>query len=136
MADLNNTLLALQVLNGVRMYSVRIAGGAHNRYTYKAHREYEIGSAVLVQTKSTFVAGIVEALIEDFDYDQAHEWKWVLFNIDNPEAVAKEYDEMDRSSKRKLMQAQAVQSAKNLLEASGLSMADMKAMFLNAPKGG
>jgi hypothetical protein len=131
--DLNNTLLALQLLNGVKLYSVRIAGPQGNAtYSYKAVETYMPGDAVLVQTKNVFVAGIVQQEVIDFDYSIAAEWKWILFPIRNPEDLAETFAEHDRAAKRKLVQAQAMQAAKNMLEASGLSMTDL-AGFL-APK--
>jgi len=131
--DLNNTLLALQILNGVKMYAVRIAG-TNTTYTYKSNRSFLPGTAVLVQTKNTFVAGIVDHLVEDFDYSMSAEWKWVLFEIENPEQLAENFAELDRSAKRKLMQAQAVKAAKDLLAAQGLTMTDLKALLGSMPE--
>ena len=128
--DLNNTILALQILAGVKLYSVRIAGNA-NVYGYKSREELAPETPVLVQTGKTFVAGIVVEEIKDFDYAIVAEWKWILQTLsENPETKQAEFTTLDLEAKKKLAQARALNEAKKILKVSGLSLTDLGLLSL------
>ena len=123
--DLNNTLLALQILAGVKLYTVRIAGSTHV-YSYKSREELAVDTPVIVQTNKTFVVGIVVEEVKDFDYALVTEWRWVLQSLpENPETKQNEFATLDLEAKKKLAQARALNEAKKILEVSGLSLSDL-----------
>lgn len=124
--DLNNTLLALQMLNGVRLYEVRILGTTQY-LSYKSREELTPNTPVLVQTKHTFVAGMVHKEVTDFDYSIVAEWKWIVAKLEtNPEETQMLFEKADVAAKQKIAQAQALAEAKKILEATGLTLEDMK----------
>lgn len=132
--DMNNTLLALQMLNGVKLYKVRIAGTSGNIYSYKSREEYLPGQHVLIQTKQTFVAGVIHSEIEDFDYTEAHDWKWILGGIFDAEKLTAELTQLDVQAKKKIGQAQALHEAKKILEATGLTIDDLAKLTGKKPE--
>lgn len=126
--DLNNKLLALQMLNGVKLYEVRVLGTG-NLFRYKSRTAYHEGDVVVVQLKSYYSIGRVVKEVTDFDFAVIAEWKWILGQCFDPEAMQKEFDELDITAKQKIAQAQAMHEAKKLLEMSGLTLADLSILL-------
>ena len=132
MSDLSSTILALQIMNGLRIYECSVIGIDRSMFLFKSNVEHDVGTPVLLQMKQTYVAGYVIGEVTGYDYDSLGDANWIISQIPDPAPIIDSIKDMDVKAKQKLQQAKAIQAAKQLLEASGLAEADLKALF--APK--
>lgn len=136
MNSINSTLLALQIMNGAKVYDVRFisitTGKAQQKsYYYKSLEELQPGQAVVVPTfeGESFAVGIVESEAQDLDIDGlAFPLRWVCFTIPNPMQARTNSEAHDKQALAKLAQGRAKKAAKDYLEAAGLNASDFAAI--------
>lgn len=132
MSDLSATMLALQVMSGVKFYVCEVCrrdNGPTQQLVFKANQEYLKDEVALAQMKHTFAAVRIIKEETTIDYDELADCNWLMFKIDDPVEIDKQMQKADLEAKHKLMQAKAINAAKQLLEASGLTLEDMKALL-------
>ena len=134
-SDLNQTILALQVMNGLKFYEVSLyhpANTSTKRFAVKADFAAEPGDSLIIASATFFAAARVHSIVEDFSYDEAVNWPWALSKIENPAALYAAKLEIGRAAERKLAQAKALQAAKTLLEQSGMKLEDLQLLLPKA----
>lgn len=130
--NIDSTLLALQIMNGAKVYDVRFVSASTGKttrksYYYKSMDVLEAGTYVVVPTfeGESFAVGVVESEAQDLDIEALpFPLRWIIFNIDNPSKERARFEEFDKKAKAKLAQGRAKKAAKDYLEASGLKAKD------------
>jgi hypothetical protein len=125
--QLHNTILALQVMNGAKVYAVRLmnSDGSYSQktYDYKGRAVFSPGDHVIVPTHGgrKFAFGKIESDVEDIDYDSEHRLLWINGQIDDPFEVFARNDKRDGIARRKLAATRAQQAAEEHLRALGVN---------------
>jgi len=143
--QIHNTVLALQIMNGVKVYAVQYltpdtpsgtrrsieddAAASWGRtpvtsksYHYKSAETYAPGTWVVVPThkgKRFSLAKIVGEVV-DVDFDDGVKLLWINQEIADPLALYKEHDDHDVTARRKLAASQAMNAAKEHLDTLGV----------------
>lgn len=123
--NLSSTVLALQMMNGVKLYSCTFDLET-KRYSFKSNEKLEQGDYVLVDTiNGPKIAQVVE---EDITcrFDQAIEWRWVIQKLENVAVKVARYRQMDDEAKKKIAMAESFGKAKAVADTLGVSVADFK----------
>jgi len=133
--DLNNTILALQLMNGVKLYSVKMSSTSHSVFTYKSATELVKGQSVVVSGKNDILlVGEVVAEVTNPDYEGMHKWQWIYTTVPDISALREKFDNIDEVAKQKLAKARAIKAAQEMLDSAGITKDDFSIMeLLNAP---
>lgn len=128
----DHTLLALQLMKGVRLFDVNFVTEYGNKgkkgYTYKSMEDLKPGDCVVVPTYAdgkSFTVAYVAGESTDFDIE-AFEYppRWICFKIDDPMPVREKGELHDKKAKAKLARGKAKKAAADYLQAAGLDLSD------------
>lgn len=114
--NLNNTVLAMQLLSGVRLYSVKYSKDSAKQYTYKATEAYEPGTPVIAQDSGGLkIVTIVEEIL-DFDFSYSADWNWIITAAPSLAFRIEELESMDKKARAKIGRARALKAAQDILD--------------------
>lgn len=149
-ADLNTTILSLQLDQGVRIISVqfhRECGdfddeGSLNpghgtwsaqRYTYKAdphiYEQLEAGSLVVVQARSHYQVARVAEMDADIDFGDTgliSRLRWVVADVSSRLSILSDLDKREMAAKRQIVQARLRKESQEILAAAKLEASDIR----------
>lgn len=139
--QLHNTVLALQVMNGVQVYAVQFLNDrpgkdtdtdaatwgkprlSTKRYHYKSADVLDLGTWVLVPTSNGTrfgIARVEENATDEIDYDSDIKLLWINQVIEPPHEVFEVHAGYDAGARRKLAASQAQKAAQEHLNALGV----------------
>lgn len=130
---LHNTILALQIMNGAKVYSVRYLNETREAdsspkfsagtYRYKSRETFAPGDWAIAPTNRGARFGLVKIeadVTETVDYDSDISLLWIGQAIDDPFARFKAADDLDAAACRKLAAARAKQAAQDYIKHLGI----------------
>ena len=118
-------------MSGTKIFSVQAYlrnNAAGKPLLVKSNIPLEPADSAIIETSNIYCAARVIEEVTDYDYDSISDLGWALLKIDNPALISARLAETARAAERKIAQAKALHAAKELLEASGLSLDDLKSL--------
>lgn len=134
MTDLNQAILALQVMNGLKIYEARVVGPDSEGpyFNFRSTQPYEPDDFAIGTAKNLFPVVRILREITDFDYAEAAEYAWLVGPVPNPVPEITRLQNISLNAKKKLAQARALVDANLFLEAVGLIAEDMQLLIQKA----
>lgn len=132
-SDTALTILAFQIMNGVRVYRVtgyRIDNKAGNPLLIKSREELQPADSIIMSSATgLFVIARVIEEVTDFSYEEAVNFDWCLGKCLNPQIELAEIKRAETEAANRLAQSRAKKAAIEILESSGLSFDEMKLLL-------
>lgn len=143
--QLHNTVLALQIMNGVKVYAVKFMNDGRDKsvadddldaptfrpaystkvYHYKSDKTLEPGAHVIVPTNDGRRFGIAKVYADatdEIDYDSPVRLLWINQEIESPFDVFEVHAAHDAAARRKLAASQAKKAAEDHLKTLGVDL--------------
>lgn len=145
--QLHNTVLALQIMNGVKVYAVKFLNDGREKtveddfednvtrtyrpaysskiYHYKSDKPLEPGAHVIVPTndgRRFAIAKVHADATDEIDYDSPVRLLWINQVIDHPFDVYEVHAGHDAAARRKLAASQAKKAAEEHLATLGVDL--------------
>lgn len=123
-SELNTTILAMQIENGlvfatVRFLSTSTKEAVGKEYTYKTDLKLSKGDLVVVEACEGYkVAQVVEA-DTDIDFTLGIAYKWVLSSIQSDIARIKTFNDDEKNARKTLVRKRMVAEARKFREEYG-----------------
>jgi len=124
--NINGTLLALQMMNGAKVYEVSyVDRGSNKYYSYKSEIDLVKGDIVVVPCGSSVALAEVIGEADDVNFDAPYGLKWVVGRVGGLWNTIEENADRDKRAKAKLVKSKAQTAAKEYLASAGLDAADL-----------
>lgn len=124
--NINGTLLALQMMNGAKVYEVSyVDRGSSKYYSYKSEADLVKGDMVIVPCGSSVALAEVVGEADDVNFDAPYGLKWIVGRVDGLWNTIEENADRDKRAKAKLVKSKAQTAAKEYLASAGLDAADL-----------
>jgi len=124
--NINGTLLALQMMNGTKVYDVTyVDRGSNKNYSYKSDMDLVKDDMVIVPCGSSVALAKVVGETEDINFDAPYGLKWIVGRVDNLWNTIEQNADRDKRAKAKLVKSKAQTAAKEYLASAGLDAADL-----------
>jgi hypothetical protein len=135
--QIHNTVLAIQMMNGLKVYAVAFDGS--KTYSYKTFDTFEVHDIVLVPVErsgtTAFAIARVVCEVELVDFDSDIQLKYINQRLENPYDLNSALNAQDQSAKSKIAAAQVQKAAQEYLTAAGLKASDFAQISAPADKG-
>jgi len=124
--NINGTLLALQMMNGAKVYEVTyVDRGSSKNYSYKSEVDLVKGDMVIVPCGSSVALAEVVGEADDVNFDAPYGLKWIVGRVDGLWNTIEENADRDKRARAKLVKSKAQTAAKEYLASAGLDAADL-----------
>lgn len=132
-------ILALQMLGGIKLYKVNVQfDKEHRHYSFKSAKTYQKGDKVLVNVGSDHayrIGEVVDEALLDAAMTNVEKWRWIIGSAEEHDASRQHFENLDKQLLAKMQQARTIKLAKEMLQASGLTIEDLKG-FLSGQQTG